>query len=129
MADTGPTYGDLLFVTDKDRCVGIETLLARCGVKVARAESGVQALSALDAEPWAVMVADAMLPDMDGVELTRAARAKRPGMFVILGSADPSEKLGDHAAMAGVAGIVHTPYEPDELLPLLCVVMQSRVWN
>lgn len=116
--------GDFLFVTERERSADIGTLLVEGGLRVAHAETAGQALELLDTEPWKVMVADALLPDMDGVELTLAALTKRPGVLVILGTTDPSEEFGKNAALAGVAGIVHTPYEPDELFPLLWFLMQ-----
>ncbi|WP_298272426.1 response regulator [Geobacter sp.] len=123
--ETQTECGDFLFVTELERCAEIEKVLTRGNLKVAHVESGGQALATLAAEPWTVMVADTRLPDMDGVELARAALAIRSGLFVFLGDADPPEELGKQAAIAGVAGIVHMPYEPDELLPLLWFVMQS----
>lgn len=116
--------GDFLFVTGRERCADIETLLVEGRLKVARAETAGQALELLDTEPWKVMVADATLPDMDGIELTRAAIEKHAGLLVILGVTDQPEDFEKKAARAGVAGIVHTPYEPDKLFPLLWFLMQ-----
>ena len=124
--ETQTVGGDFLFVTHRERCAEIEKVLAQGNLKVARMESGEQALAALAADPWTVMIADARLPDIDGVELAREALAKRPNMYVLLGDIEPPAKdLCNKAALAGVAGIVSTPYNPDELFPLLWFVMQS----
>lgn len=88
-------------------------------------ERGGQALATPDAEPWTIMVADARLADMDGIELARSALAKKPNMHVLLGDIDPPSKdFCNKAALAGVAVIVGTPYNPDEVFPLLWSVME-----
>ena len=122
--NTWAESGDFLFVTGQERSAVIGTLLVEGGLRFAHAESGGQALELLDTEPWKVLVADAILPDMDGIELTRAALEKHAGLLVILGVTDPPEDFGKKAAMAGVAGIVYTPYKPDKLFPLLWFLMQ-----
>ncbi|WP_237560763.1 response regulator [Geobacter anodireducens] len=122
--ETWPESGDFLFATAGKQCAAIESLLVRNGLRVARVENGEEALSVLKGKPWKVLVADAMLPDMDGIELTRAALEKHPGLLVILGVTDPPEDFGKNAAMAGAAGVVYKPYEPDKLFPLLWFLMQ-----
>lgn len=123
--ETQPGCGDFLFVTDREQCAEIEKVLAKGNLKVARVESGGQALAALAAEPWTIMVADARLPDMDGIELARAALAKKPNMYVLLGDIEPQSKnFCNKAAWSGVAGIVSMPYNPDEVFPLLWSVME-----
>ncbi|ABB31785.1 response regulator receiver protein [Geobacter metallireducens RCH3] len=122
--ETWPESGDFLFVTAGKQCATIESLLIRNGLRVTRVENGEEALLVLKDEPWKVLVADALLPDMDGIELTRAALENQPSLLVILGVADPPEDFGKKAAMAGASGIVHKPYEPDQLFPLLWFLMQ-----
>ena len=117
--------GDFLFVTVPEQSAEIEKVLAQANLKVARMESGGQALAALAAEPWTVMVADVRLPYIDGVELAREALAKQPNMYVLLGDIEPpSEDFCNKAALAGVAGIVSIPYNPDEVFPLLWSVIE-----
>lgn len=122
--ESWPKSGDFLFATAGKQCAAIESLLVRNGLRVAHVENGEEALSVLKGEPWKVLVADALLPDMDGIELTRAALEKHPGLLVILGVADSPDDFVKNAAMAGVAGIVHKPYKPDKLFPLLWFLMQ-----
>lgn len=123
--ETQTVGGDFLFVTHRERCAEIEKVLAQGNLKVARVESGGQALAALATEPWTVMVADAQLPDMDGIELAREALVKKPNMYVLLGDIEPpSENFCNKAALSGVAGIVGMPYNPDEVFPLLWSVIE-----
>ncbi|MBT1075823.1 response regulator [Geobacter grbiciae] len=122
--ETCPESGDFLFVTTVKQCAGIKSLLVSNGLRITRASNGREALSMLESNPWKVLVADALLPDMDGIELTRAALEKQPRLLVILGVADPPEDFGKTAAATGVAGIVHKPYEADKLFPLLWFLMQ-----
>ncbi len=126
-SETQPECGDFLFVTERKLCTELEEFFTQENLKVARVESGKEALAAIEAEPWTIMVADAQLPDIDGVELTRSALAKRPDMYVVLGDSEPPViDLCDKAGLAGVMGIVNTPYNPDELFTLLWFVMELR---
>jgi|GEM_PF-5960177 len=123
--ETQTVAGDFLFVTHREQCAEIEKVLAQNSLRVARVERGGQALATLGVEPWTIMVADARLPDMDGIELARAALAKKPNMYVLLGDIEPpSKNFCNKAALSGVAGIVSMPYNPDEVFPLLWSVME-----
>ena len=53
------------------------------GVEVFAATSGAEALKLLDRHPDAAMVIDIILPDQDGLEVLRDARAKSPDLRVL----------------------------------------------
>ena len=61
----------------------IEQGLLRHGHAPVVARSGAEALRLLDSEPVEIVVTDVMMPGMDGIELFREIRARRPELPVI----------------------------------------------
>lgn len=57
--------------------------LARHGWRPIRASSGTEALRLLETEPVELVVTDVIMPGMDGIELLREIRARRPDLPVI----------------------------------------------
>jgi CheY-like chemotaxis protein len=49
--------------------------LQRLGHQVDRVVNGVEGLAALDAAPYDLVIADVMMPEMDGITMVRAIRA------------------------------------------------------
>ena len=66
-----------ILIVDDDldtlRLVGL--MLERQGYQIAAASSGTQALTMAKSEKPDLMLLDLMMPDMDGVEVTRRLRA------------------------------------------------------
>ena len=63
-------------------------LLKRSGVAAVEAASGRDALRLLAREPRIhTLVTDVLMPDMDGLELTQAARRMRPNLRIVAMSA------------------------------------------
>jgi DNA-binding NarL/FixJ family response regulator len=79
--------------------------LAEAGYKVtATASDGAQALRVLGAARPDVVVLDLQLPDMSGVEVTRALRAASPSVRVLVLSASGEQQDVLDAVKAGAAG-------------------------
>jgi DNA-binding NarL/FixJ family response regulator len=71
-----------------------------------QAASGPDALGQIDECDPDVVVADYRMADMDGVELARRLRERRPDQHVVLYSAFLDEDVERAAHMAGVAACV-----------------------
>jgi CheY-like chemotaxis protein len=84
----------LLLVEDDDlvRLVTAD-LLTELGYAVREAENAGDALAALDGSVE-VLVTDIQLPDADGRDLAREARARVPGLAVVIASGDVGEEDG-----------------------------------
>jgi CheY-like chemotaxis protein len=67
---------------------------------------GRQALRRLAEHPPDVVVTDMLMPEMDGLELVKAIRAKHPELPVVLVTAHGSETLAASALREGAAGYV-----------------------
>lgn len=69
-------------------------------------ENGADALKSLQYQPIDLLLLDAILPDMRGLELMQALHAKKPRLPVILVTAHARPALVQEALAAGVKGIV-----------------------
>jgi diguanylate cyclase (GGDEF)-like protein len=96
----------------------VERYLTRLGARVTVARDGRQALQEALAKTPQVVIADWMMPGMDGVDLCRALRRIRQGRemyFLLLTGREDEEKVVE-AFDAGVDDYVVKPFNPKLLL-------------
>ena len=86
------------------------------GYKALPAENGQEALDVMDSVQPDLIVADVMMPVMDGWELTREVRQAWPLMPIILVTALDSLKDKRTGFAAGADDYLTKPLDPDELL-------------
>ncbi len=86
------------------------------GYAVLMAESGEQALEIAQHEPPDLIISDIKMPGLSGIDLIRAVHRDRPGLPVILITAEGSEQIAQQALRAGAADYFIKPFDPDELL-------------
>jgi two-component system cell cycle sensor histidine kinase/response regulator CckA len=106
-----------------------EQVLTRLGWRVLAADSGEAALELLAAAPaeaaeLAVVVADMVLPGMDGVAVVRIVRTQRPDLPAILVSGYAEETLRRDLARDNIA-FLPKPYGPKELVARLDRLVQT----
>jgi two-component system, chemotaxis family, chemotaxis protein CheY len=95
-----------------------------------QAENGREAMTLLAAtpEPFAVVLLDLRMPDMDGVAFIRAVRelplhGRTP---IVLTTAEPEEsELLREATTLGVAAVVRKPWAPQHLRMVVQQVLES----
>ena len=87
-----------------------ERMLQRAGWTVLCADSAETALVLLEGTACDLMISDVAMPGMDGIALTRAVRAERPGLPVVLTSG-----YADTVAEAGIVFLTK-PYDQEALL-------------
>jgi DNA-binding NarL/FixJ family response regulator len=102
--------------TDRDL---LATILKYAGYTVLEAASGDQALRLAHAEQPSLIIADILMPTMDGYELVRALRedgatADIPVIFYT--ATYVMEEVRELAAACGVTHILVKPCEPEEVL-------------
>ncbi len=111
MARTESGSARLLLVEDDlDNRDLTRELLEYAGHTVVATGSGAEALAAVGAGAFALVITDVGLPDISGVDLAREIRARQPDIGVVLltGYTLPSTTLPD-------AEVLEKPVEPDVL--------------
>ncbi|MDB5956644.1 response regulator [Ramlibacter sp.] len=97
----------VLLVDDQPaNLLALEAALDSLGVDMVRAQSGPQALAALEKQDFAAVLLDVRMPGMDGFEVARAIRSRArsrftPILFVTAGD-DPDEAMLSAYALGAV---------------------------
>ena len=76
------------------------------GWKVVYADNGRSALAAMEREKPRIVLTDLLMPEMDGLELVEAVRARYPLVPVVLMTAFGNEEIALRALRQGAAGYV-----------------------
>jgi two-component system, cell cycle response regulator len=110
------THPMRVLVVDDDRAMrAVESALLRdAGHEVIEAENGARAFDlAMEAQPQ-IMVVDWLMPEMDGIELTRALRQTKigRGIYVLILTALEDETKLVEAFEAGVDDFMSKPLKP-----------------
>jgi two-component system, repressor protein LuxO len=107
----------ILVVEDEpDLAVTYDRLLRREGYRVVTAGSQVEGLKVIEAAPPALVIADLRLPDGDGLDIVRAARAHTPQIPVIVVTAFASRAARDAARASGASAFIAKPFVASMLL-------------
>ncbi len=118
-----------LLVVDDEKTIadGLRLTLESEGYAVRTAASVREALAAVgQCDPQAAIV-DLMLPDGDGLALTRELRRRDPGLQVIVITAYGSvRKAMEATKSAGAFYVLEKPFDPDELLGLIQNALDHR---
>ncbi len=109
----------VVLVADDSKVVRVKIgrLLEQHGFQVMLAEDGLAALRQMQLQVPHVLLTDAEMPGLDGLELTRKVRSlphMAHVMVLMISSADGS--LGEAARAAGVTALLGKPYAEDQLL-------------
>lgn len=104
----------------------VSTLLKRQGFKVDVFLTGREAIAAIDSEPYNVILLDLMMPHEGGITVIRHLQSRNPEILkrVIVLTGSPESVIG--AVRSSVAGVVHKPFEPDELIGTVRRIAQPR---
>ena len=109
----------LLVVDDvQQNLVAIEALLARPGLKILKAASGVDALEILLVQEVALILLDVQMPNMDGFELAELVRGNPqtktiPLIFMTAALNEPQRSFRGY--QAGAVDFLYKPVDPDVL--------------
>ena len=75
-----------ILIADDEKDVGI--LMAEAlkihGYEIDIVENGVEAISHINRKPYDLIITDYVMPEMDGIELTRKIKSKNPSTPVII---------------------------------------------
>jgi len=89
------------------------------GYRCCCAESAAAALSVIDAQPVQLVITDLCMPEMDGLALLAAIRARSTDLPVIVVTAYASIETAVQAMKDGAYDYLRKPIEPEELFLLV----------
>jgi CheY-like chemotaxis protein len=99
---------------EEDMCWAMRHILSLAGWQPVLAHSGLEALTQLAAQPFALMFVDLKLPDMEGLELARQVAANWPGLPCVLMSGylyDDDEPVQQALATGRITAFIGKPFE------------------
>ena len=84
---------------------------------VVEASNGREALGCLESGPFDAIITDWIMPEMDGIDLVRAVRAREDGQQVpmLMITTHATREHIIEAMNAGVTGYILKPFTPDTL--------------
>ncbi|MBI4593592.1 MAG: response regulator, partial [Candidatus Rokubacteria bacterium] len=94
-------------------------LLARQGCRIVETATRQAALEAIRTQPFALVVADLRLPDGDGLDIVRAARATPQPPAVIVVTGFGSEAKRRQALEAGASAYLPKPFAVSAFISLV----------
>ncbi|CAN5448589.1 sigma-54 dependent transcriptional regulator [soil metagenome] len=107
---------NLLIVDDEQSYRQLLTLVFEGdGHKIRTAMNGRDALEQLQIEPAEVIITDVKMPDMNGIELLRAARELLPDVGVVLMTAFATVDTAREAFKLGADDFIQKPFDVEEL--------------
>jgi DNA-binding response OmpR family regulator len=116
----------ILIVEDEgDLAITCARLLRRRGHAVVTVGSRAAALATLAETRPAAVVSDVRLPDGDGLDVVRAARAMRPPVPAVVMTARASERGRVAARAAGAMGYLPKPFGVDAFAALVDGVLDG----
>lgn len=89
------------------------------GYSVEVAKDGEEALRKVNGQDFGIVLLDLRLPDMDGIQVLREARKKRPGLKVVMITAYPSVNSAVTAIKEGAIDYLPKPFDLDDLEKLI----------
>jgi len=107
--------------------VALEAVLAPLGVQIVRASSGARALALIEANTYAAVILDVMMPEMDGFETARRIRALDRGRalpIILLTAYEFARPQIRTAYASGVADFVFKPFDADILRSKVSVFVE-----
>lgn len=113
------SYPILLVDDNPDACATTAKMLWTCGYQVEVAYDPQTALSLIEKTPYALAIVDFKMTPVNGVELFKKMRERRPDVSGILITGYASTELTSAAHEAGITFVLSKPVDFDELIQLI----------
>ena len=111
MNDVNKKAKRILVVDDhKNTRMLVNELLSGAGYRVLEAKDGKEAMGMVEIGPIDLVLTDLKMPEMDGIELTRAIRRIRPDLPIIVYSAHRFIDTAPAALKAGANDYLAKPF-------------------
>lgn len=116
-----------VLVVDDEEIVrrSYQRALTDAGYSVRAVGSGREALQACRNEPFDLMLADLKMPEMDGIEVTRAVRREFPDVRVVIITGYPSRASWEQTTKLGIFDYLEKPLSPERLSAATAAALAS----
>ena len=119
-----PYAPSILIVDDDPQILKLcRTILEEIGYFVTEASGGKEALAAIEATFFDLIVFDLTMPEMDGFEFLNAVRGELPKLKVIIMSGFIPATMLPAAKLYGATATLAKPFSSDSLLSVVCQVL------
>ena len=123
-----PLSGVQLLIVDDEEA--LRTALSQAfkleGYRVTPAGTAQEAIEAMRAAPFEVVITDLVLPDMDGIALTERARLMQPGAVVVLMTGQGTIDSAVKALKGGAYDYILKPFKLDELFVIVARGLEEQ---
>jgi len=127
---SGGRNGSILIVDDEIDMVGVlHNFLEENGFTVVATLSAKKALELLRSHSFDLLIADLVMPEMDGIELLNAAMEIAPDLIGIIMTGHGSIESAVDAMQSGAFDYLLKPFEFKMLLPICARAMKVRQLN
>jgi two-component system response regulator PilR (NtrC family) len=125
---TGAQPAPRVLVVDDERSMRelLAIVLRREGYDVILAENGRQAIAELEHRPIDLLISDIQMPDMNGVDVLRAAKEINQDLAGIMVTAFASAETAIDALRMGAYDYIHKPFNIDELKIIVRNALERR---
>lgn len=107
----------ILLVDDDQSLLDVlKSRLVLEGFECATASTAACAIERIDQKSYDIMIADIVLPDREGLELSETVKRKKPDMAVIIMTGYISDFSYDKAIAAGASDFIKKPFSLNELI-------------
>ena len=124
----GGSGGLRILIVDDDRMMArtLRDIFRVKGYQAEVAHSGSEALERVEQEPVDCVLSDIKMPGVNGVELYRAIKARRPDLPVVLMTAYSTDELVEEGVEEGIVAILTKPLDINLLLGFFCSLRRER---
>ncbi len=126
-SDGGPARASRILVVDDDEFVryALKEMLVAAAYDVVTADTGKQAMLLVMRERFDLIIADIVMPEMDGIEVLRAVKEIDSALPVILISGYPSAETAVRVTEMGAAEYITKPFNVDMLTLTVAKVLEE----
>jgi DNA-binding NtrC family response regulator len=124
------TKGNILVIDDQEATLdSLKLNLEQSGYAVSTAKLGQEGLMLFDGGDYDLVLCDLQLPDMQGTEVLKGLKEKRPSVEVIIISGYGSVANAVEATKGGAFHFVEKPFEFDALMVLIERALERKSLN
>jgi DNA-binding NtrC family response regulator len=120
-----------ILVVDDEEVVrqSYQRVLATARCQVETVSDGEQALRAMEARPYDIVLLDLRMPGMDGMAVLRTIKRRWPEDEVIVITGYPSVDTAKEAIRLGARDYLAKPLAPREVIEAACNALEQKHWT